>query len=314
MSRKASTEIDLTQENNNKSSKRRKNDEAESDYESELEEEQPKAKKAKGAKKATSTSTGNNNPAESSTVAPPVPTGFQVTRARLLTQKNSQPRDGDCVVLWMSRDQRVQDNYAMIYAKLMAESKGVPLKVIFNLVPRFLEATIRQYSFMIKGLQEVERELRELEIPFHLLLGDPKENIPQFLRNQNASMLVCDFSPLRVGLSWVNHVADGLNREYHGTLPMVQVDAHNIIPCWVASNKLEYGARTIRSKIQKLLPEYLQEMPKISPNPHGSLADCTPIDWEAALNSLEINRDVQEVSHNTNSLLYMYLYVFLLIF
>ena len=40
-------------------------------------------------------------------------------------------------------------------------------------------------------------------------------------------------------------------------IPFHEVDAHNVIPCWLASDKREYGARTIRSKIHKKLPEFL---------------------------------------------------------
>ena len=40
-------------------------------------------------------------------------------------------------------------------------------------------------------------------------------------------------------------------------IPFYEVDAHNVIPCWIASPKREYGARTIRSKIHKKLPEFL---------------------------------------------------------
>lgn len=42
-----------------------------------------------------------------------------------------------------------------------------------------------------------------------------------------------------------------------------QVDAHNIVPCWVASPKLEYSARTIRGKITNLLPEFLTDFPPV---------------------------------------------------
>lgn len=34
---------------------------------------------------------------------------------------------------------------------------------------------------------------------------------------------------------------------------------------WAASEKLEYSARTIRGKINKLLPDYLIEFPKLEP-------------------------------------------------
>ena len=44
---------------------------------------------------------------------------------------------------------------------------------------------------------------------------------------------------------------------------MLQVDAHNLVPCWVASPKLEYGARTIRNKIHNQLSGFLTEYPPV---------------------------------------------------
>ena len=44
---------------------------------------------------------------------------------------------------------------------------------------------------------------------------------------------------------------------------MLQVDAHNLVPCWVASPKLEYGARTIRNKIHNQLSSFLTEYPPV---------------------------------------------------
>lgn len=62
----------------------------------------------------------------------------------------------------------MNDNWALIRASEIAQSLKVPLKVVFNLVPKFLEATARQYGFMIKGLREVEGQLREKNIPMYL--------------------------------------------------------------------------------------------------------------------------------------------------
>ncbi len=71
--------------------------------------------------------------------------------------------DGVCgsVAYWMSRDQRINDNWALLYAQRIATKQAAPLAVVFCLAPQFLGATIRQYSFMIKGLQEVELNLRK---------------------------------------------------------------------------------------------------------------------------------------------------------
>lgn len=43
-----------------------------------------------------------------------------------------------------------------------------------------------------------------------------------------------------------------------GSVPFHEVDAHNVVPVWVASAKREVGARTLRPKIHKHLPEYLR--------------------------------------------------------
>lgn len=49
------------------------------------------------------------------------------------------------------------DNWAFLYAQKLALNLEMPLHVCFCLVPHFLEATIRHYGFMLKGLQEVQR-------------------------------------------------------------------------------------------------------------------------------------------------------------
>ena len=40
--------------------------------------------------------------------------------------------------------------------------------------------------------------------------------------------------------------------------PVHEVDAHNVVPVWEASPKLEVGARTLRLKLAKLYPEFLK--------------------------------------------------------
>lgn len=83
--------------------------------------------------------------------------------------------NGGPVVYWMSRDQRVNDNWALLFALEMAAKKGVPLTVTFCLVPEFLGATSRQYRFMLQGLKEVESRLKLNNIPFYLLTGTLKK-------------------------------------------------------------------------------------------------------------------------------------------
>jgi hypothetical protein len=68
----------------------------------------------------------------------------------------------------------------------------------------------------------------------------------------------------------------------------VQVDAHNIVPCWLASDKKEYGARTIRNKINSKLPEFLDDFPPLAPAaaacrwPPAHADQPVAVDWAAA--------------------------------
>ena len=51
---------------------------------------------------------------------------------------------------------------------------------------------------------------------------------------------------------------------------MLQIDAHNIVPVWIASDKQEVGARTIRKKIHDKLDEYLTDFPPVIKHPYAS--------------------------------------------
>ncbi len=204
---------------------------------------------------------------------------------------NNQPIQNRVVIYWMSRDQRVNDNWALLYASELALKNKVPMVVAFCLVPQFLEATQRQYGFMLKGLAETENQLSKLNINFYLLNGNPELEIDRLCRKLKAGALVSDFSPLRINRKWKKALVK--------TLPLAfyEVDTHNIVPCWAASPKQEYAAYTFRPKIKKLLPEFLTAIPRVKKHPFPSSQQTAPVEWEKAADSLKINQKIKEVTH-----------------
>lgn len=204
------------------------------------------------------------------------------SRVRLLSETPAAaaaaPRDSGPVILWMSRDQRLDDNWALLFAAQLAAAGGggaaaaappapaasrapVPLAVAFSLVPAFLGAGARQFGFMLRGLEELEARLAEVSagrVAFFLLEGDPTETLPALAASTAASALVTDFSPLRLSRAWKRGVLGKLS----AACQMYEVDAHNVVPCWAATDKREVGARTLRPKIHRLLPEFLTEFPR----------------------------------------------------
>ena len=59
-------------------------------------------------------------------------------------------------------------------------------------------------TFLLRGLAEVERELRALGIPLVLLEGEPGAELARFAKD--AHTLVTDFDPLQPKLRWLSVV------------------------------------------------------------------------------------------------------------
>lgn len=216
----------------------------------------------------------------------------QIVHPARVTRLNQNAESlGGPVVYWMSRDQRVRDNWALLFAAHLAQEREVPLAVVFCLAPTFLGATIRQYGFMLKGLAEVEADLRRRDIPFILRLGEVPQVLLGMLRDFNAGALVTEFDPLRVKRVWKQDVLESL------AIPFFEIDAHNIVPCREVSAKQEYAARTIRPKIHRKLDEFLTpfpEVPTFSAPPTAEIFNKAT-DWNAVRKRLRVNNDVAEV-------------------
>lgn len=200
----------------------------------------------------------------------------------------------------MSRDQRADHNRALSFAAELARENAKPLCVVLTLVTDYSGGVLRHYRFMFDGLKEVEYRCRQLEYGFKLLLGNPAETLPEFLKETNAFALVADFDPLKIKRIWKRDVAKKI------TVPFYEVDAHNVVPCLIASQKCEFGAYTLRPKIHKLLPEFSEPVEEAFPVGITFKYASSLTDWDTLLEQLPLNRDVAPVTHiqagNTNAL------------
>lgn len=190
----------------------------------------------------------------------------------------------------MNRDRRLRDNWALLHAQSEALERKVALHVVFCLVPTFLQATIRQYGFMLRGLEELAADMERYDIPFHVLQGTPKEALLPWIDVVGPSLIVTDFEPLRVKEQWLNDVGEHLRIPFH------QVDAHNVIPCWHVSQKREYAAATLRPKIHRLLPEFLHDIPDVVRHPFTDGWPPIPFDMDSLRKQLRVDGTVPEVT------------------
>ncbi|UJZ89069.1 DNA photolyase [Erannis ankeraria nucleopolyhedrovirus] len=209
---------------------------------------------------------------------------------------NDNKLDGG-IVYWMSRDSRVQDNWAMIYAQELANAHNLPLYVIFCLPKRFLNASLRQFHFLIEGLKLIHEECKQLNITFVVLNGSGDEILVDWVKKYNIAGIVCDFNPLRIVRRWTARVKTQLPPDVY----FVQVDAHNIVPCWVASDKQESSADSMRSKLKTNMKTFLKPFPLVIKHSIDSKAridpaTCDKIDWNDLLESRDADKSVGPVT------------------
>lgn len=186
--------------------------------------------------------------------------------------------DDGAIVYWMDRERRVSDNWALICAQKMAENLSKELVVIYVLPNEYLNSAHRNHLFMIDALIEIEQKLLSKKIKFKVILGDPESEVLKFINQYKIGSLVTDFSPLKTPRSWREKILKEIK------IAFFEVDSRNIIPCWIASNKQEFGAYTIRPKIKNLLDQYLDLFPEINSNKINSDIKLSKNNWNEIKN------------------------------
>ncbi len=187
---------------------------------------------------------------------------------------------GGSVVYWMSRDQRVDYNWALYHAIETANKLNTSVEVVFAFNEKLIRNPNKHYTFMLEGLYELADSLSKLGIKFVFIKGNPGFTVSNYVNTNNVGYLITDFSPLKNKKQWADKVMSETK------VPFDEVDTHNIIPVWITSQKQEFGAYTIRPKIHKLLPKYLDlfELPvvqnRVSPSKQNLPSIRSEKSWE----------------------------------
>jgi len=178
--------------------------------------------------------------------------GFNSERAQLRGAIKSLKETGPVVYL-MRRDIRANDNWSLLYT----QEQSRPVRVA-----HILEESHPLYRlawFYAKGLEECQTDLTSLNIPLDIV--ESVDKLSKYLDEVKPAGLVADLNTLRqYDLSPVIKLCDDAE------IPLWEVDSHNVVPVWVASDKQEYAARTIRPKINNKLSDWLVDFPPTSSN------------------------------------------------
>ncbi|CRG97914.1 deoxyribodipyrimidine photo-lyase, putative [Plasmodium gallinaceum] len=189
-----------------------------------------------------------------------------IKRVRCLTSfenakdlENTEQNNKKNILLLLTRDFRVNDNWALIYAYEIAKKKKNNL-LACTYLNRKEEFPERYIDIKLKVLKNLEESFKKLNIPFYLLTIYMIDEFMEFLRIHEINTIICDFHPLAEQKLFIENLVHLSNKK---KIKVFQVDSHNIVPLWVTSKVEEYSARTIRPKIKMHLPTFLTEYIKL---------------------------------------------------
>jgi deoxyribodipyrimidine photo-lyase len=176
-------------------------------------------------------------------------------RVRLLNDRPFRA-NAKYVLYWSQMNRRVDSNQALAFAAELANRHGLPLLVYEGLTCWYPYASDRLHTFILEGVPDTERRLKQLGIGyvFHLRLrrSDPDNMLYRMARE--AAAVVTDDYPAFLA-RWHNERVPAKLE-----IPYYAIDASCIVPM-SRFEKREYAAYTIRPKLKKLLPGYLRRAP-----------------------------------------------------
>lgn len=143
---------------------------------------------------------------------------FNVSRRRILSLNEDLVHKNGVVYL-MSRDCRIDDNWAFLYSQKLALQNELPLFVCV-LTKDFssLYPTKRQLEFAMGGFRWLRGQCECKNVGFYFLNANVEDFIGVVLEN-DVSGVVIDFSPLRKPVEWRDYLIRNLPKD----VPLIEV-------------------------------------------------------------------------------------------
>lgn len=191
-------------------------------------------------------------------IVPQAAPQFQISMKRvnervLLLNKAEPNASADYVLYWMQMYKRAEYNHALDFAIRKANELTKPLLVYEGLKFYYPWANDRIHTFILEGIEEKKKAFAKQGIRYIFYLQQNKKSPAQIISRlaKRAALIVTDDYPCFIIPRHNRTVAA------RSVVPVFAVDSNGVIPM-SKFEKEEYAAYTIRPKIKKLLPEYLQ--------------------------------------------------------
>ena len=178
-----------------------------------------------------------------------IPTYFAIEHTINLAriyELNSVPiRNGEIIYL-CEREIRAKDNFALQFAIEKSKELNLPLKIIH---PKINYDYRQKQRFIDSQVEQTKTQFRNIGFDFEIIEKTPLE----IIKSTNPAILIIDFNPI-------------LKRDYlkNTDFKIYEIDGHNIVPSRFVSDKQEYSAVTLRTKIYHNIYPFLTEFKNLT--------------------------------------------------
>ncbi len=166
----------------------------------------------------------------------------------------------DYVLYWSQMNRRASSNHALDYAIALGNELKLPVLFYEGLGCTYPYANDRLHAFILQGVPDTAKAVRKRGVGyvFYPRKRRADRNDIVYELTARAAALVTDDYPTFVAASHNARVPEKLDLAYFA------VDSSCIVPM-NRFTKHEYAAYTIRPKIKKMLPDYLEAAPETRP-------------------------------------------------
>ena len=162
--------------------------------------------------------------------------------ANRVFELNKKPVKEGFVIYLMDREQRLEDNWGLVFAFEKAKEFNKNLKIIFYIDKSKISK--RQFEFIKPNFEFLKINAEKNNLSFEII----EKNLIQKLNNE-AGLVITDFNPINPKTDLIKNL----------NCKSFEVDSHNIIPARFISDKQEYSAATLRTKIYQHIGKFLTE-------------------------------------------------------
>ncbi len=181
---------------------------------------------------------------------------FLEHRVKKLNKKDIN-LNGKFIIYVMESSQREDYNHALEFSIYQSNTLKKPLLVIFFITDKFKYSNIRYYKFMLQGILKTKHEIESRGVKF-LIIKDTFINGVLNL-TKDAVLIVFDRNYLKTQREWRLKVSKLVD------CACFEVESDVVIPIELVSTNLIPYAYIYRQKLEKILNNFIVEVPKLEP-------------------------------------------------